>query len=190
MKRNEVKPLLNRAVRPHYKIATIMFVSSLRSKPLNQHRVLNGRSGLTLIDVTITVLLIGIIAAVAVPKFVNTLQRHRVAAAAKKVRIDLELARKLAMTRSSSQTVSFSAGRDAYLLDGIDNPVRVGQPYLITLSDYPYQCQLVGTALGNDQKIVFDRFGRPDSGGTVTVQAGSFQQTITIDPNTGHASVP
>jgi len=148
------------------------------------------RTGYTLLDLAISVLIIGIIAAVAVPRFVDALHEHRAAAAADTIRVDLELARKLAMTRSTTQTVQFLPDSNEYTLIGIEHIHNSSQTYTVRLADPPYSVSLVSASLGGDSDVTFDQFGRPDSDGTITVQAGGFQQTVTINADTGKATIP
>ncbi len=48
--------------------------------------------GFTMMDLVITMLIIGILAAVAAPKFVDSLHRMRAEAAAKRIMVDLSYA--------------------------------------------------------------------------------------------------
>ena len=153
-------------------------------------RPVRGRFGFTMVDVVITVLIIGIMAAVAVPRFVDSLHRHRADAAAAKIQADLEYARRTAMARSTQLTVQFAAASNDYTLVGIDRPDRVGESYHVTLSDHPFESTLVSASLGGDEAVQFNQYGVPDSGGTITVKSGSYQQTITLNADTGHARVP
>lgn len=143
-----------------------------------------------MIDLVITVMVIGIMAAVAVPRFVGSLQRYRVEAAAKRVQADLGFARRTAMARSTPLTVQFTGASHNYTIVGVDRPDRVGQAYTIQLADSPYQSIIVSAVLGGDESVQFNQYGVPDSGGTITVQSGAFQKTVTIDPETGRATIP
>ena len=86
--------------------------------------------------------------------------------------------------------VQFMPDADRYKIPGLDDLDHSDQPYVIDLSESPYNADLLSASLGDDSNVQFDRFGRPDSGGTITVQASSHQQTVTINPETGKAVIP
>lgn len=141
-------------------------------------------------ELVITVLIIGILAAGTAPKFAGTLHRYRADSAARRIRADLGLARQHAISSSAALTVQFVPATDGYSIPGLDDIDHSGQAYAIDLTEYPYNAGLLSATLGGDSDVQFDRFGQPDSGGTITVQSGSFQQTVTLDPDTGKAMIP
>jgi hypothetical protein len=142
------------------------------------------------VDVTLTLVITGILAGIAVPKFADSLHRYQVESAAAQVQADLAYARQLATSRSNAVTVQFSAASGSYTLLGVDCPDRVGKPYTIQLTEYPHKTKLLAAALGGDEAVEFNAFGIPDSGGTITLQSGAWVQTVTIDPDTGKATGP
>ncbi len=148
------------------------------------------RAGFTLVELVITVLIMGILAAVAAPKFADTLHRTRVESAAKRIKVDLGLARQNAISRSSTQTVQFTPATDDYTLPGMADLDHSSQTYSVDLAAAPYNAVLVSATLGGDSDVQFDQYGQPDSGGTITVESGAFKKTVTVDPDTGQASIP
>lgn len=148
------------------------------------------RHGFTLIDVTVAVLITGILASVAAPAFTGFLQHARAEAAAKRIRADLDLARRTAISQSQAQVVQFSVGSGLYVIPGIAHLDHPGQTYSVNVNMTPYSSTIKSAILGSDTGIKFNRFGVPDSGGQITVTSGMATQTVTIDPDTGKASVP
>ncbi len=110
--------------------------------------------------------------------------------AARRIKADLGYARQHAVSQSSPVTVQFFTGSETYTIPALPDLDRAGQTYSIDLTVYPYEVDIVSATLGGDSDVQFDRFGQPDSGGTITVAAGTHQQTVTIDPDSGGATIP
>ena len=145
--------------------------------------------GFSLIELVTVVIIIGILASMAIPRFANFTGRQRADAAARRIAVDLSLAQGRAGSSSRSQTVDFNVAGNSYRLIGIPDPDRPGVEYVVSLSDEPYQAELISADFGSDAQVVFDGYGTPDSGGTVIVQWGTIQKTVVLDVNTGKASV-
>lgn len=143
----------------------------------------------TLIDLVMALAVIAIVAAIATPRYANALTRYRAEAAARRVAADLDLARKTAKSSSSSRTVEFDAADDSYAIANVRELDTAGTMYRVELQDPPYQAQIASIDFGGDAQLTFDGFGIPDSGGFVIVQAGDYQYTIVVDPETGAAQV-
>ena len=147
------------------------------------------RSGLSLLDVVISVLIIGVLAASAGPRFAGTLEFYRAQSAAERIQADLGLARESARSNSSPVAVQFSPATDDYTIPAISHLDSPGLTYAVDI-DAAYDAEIVSAVLGGDSVLTFDRYGQPDSGGTVTVQSGGTQQTVTVDSDTGRGSIP
>lgn len=156
-----------------------------------QHRLFDcARRGLTLIEVTVTVLIIGFLAAVATPAFSGFLNQARVDSAAKRIKADLALARQTAVAESTTTSITFTLMSGNYSVTGVDHPDHPGQAYNVDLSLYPYNSTIVMGLFGIDLTAQFDRFGQPQDGGSLQLQSGSAIQTVTLNADTGEASVP
>lgn len=148
------------------------------------------RSAFTLVELVITCLILAILAAAAGPKYLNAYHRYRVDAAARRVKTDVEFARQQAITRSQTHTVHFDTGADTYELLGVTDLDRPETSYTVDLANVPFEVDLTAATFGGSPDLVFDYNGLPANGGTITVQSGSYSQTVTINPDTGKASVP
>ena len=145
--------------------------------------------GFSLIELVVVLIILGIWASIAVPRVANSLARYRMEAAATRIVRDLALARARAKSASVSQAVVFDLAAGSYQLVGIEDIDRSGEVYEVLLADYPYRATIVAAEFDGDTGIVFDGYGVPDSGGTVIIQGGGYQRVITLDPDTGQASV-
>ena len=145
------------------------------------------RRGVTLIDMAITVLVVGILAAAAVPRFAGALHIYRADAAAKRVAADFNFARDQAIATSVPQTVVFDSAGTQYTLSGVADPDRPSQAYGVALNAEPYVVS-AAVSLGSTRSVTYDIYGRPDQGGTVTVSSGGVSKVVTVDPTTGRAT--
>ena len=147
-------------------------------------------AGVTLVEMVIVLMVLGIMTAAAAPKFFDSLARYRAEAAANRIAHDLRLARRHAEATSASQSVIFnSPATHQYQTPGMDDPQRGGQTYTVNLAGEPFLAIIVSASFDGDATIVFDGYGVPDSGGSVTVQVGSHQKTVTVDADSGKVDV-
>lgn len=148
------------------------------------------RAAFTLAELIIVVLIIGIMASLSIPAFVDTLQLYRVDAAALRIKLDLELARRQAKMKSASQSVQFNVDGNSYTLPGVPHLDHPGSTYAVKLSETNYSATLVSAVFGGDATVVFNGYGLPDSAGTVVVRSGSRTRTVSLEANSGKVTLP
>jgi type II secretion system protein H len=142
----------------------------------------------TLVEMVIVVLIIGILTASAAPRMAGTIRSSRLDAACRRIKADLAWARQSAINKSAAQTVAFTPASGTYAIATAADLDRPAAAYTVSLFSAPYSCTIVSATLGADSNVIFDRFGSPDSGGTIVVSAGGSTKTVTLDANTGLAS--
>ncbi len=126
----------------------------------------------TLIELTMVLVLVGVIAAIAMPRYANSLARYHVEQSAKRLQADLILARQLAIRGSRGIRVGFVTGSASnYFLAGVPDPDRP-EPYAATFDTI---------SVGGDDRLIFDGFGIPDTTATIMLLVGSERRRVVVD---------
>lgn len=146
------------------------------------------RRGFTFMDLAITILIMGILTAVAVPKFADTLHRHRLTNAARQLKADIDLARRFARAKTSSETLTFNTTSESFSFSSLTDPNHHSLLKLIDLSKSPFQCEITDVNFNSTTAVTFNSYGVPDNGGTITLSCASYQMVVTVDAETGGAT--
>jgi len=137
----------------------------------------------------LAVAIFAVLSAIAAPRYGRATARYRVDMAARRIAVDLALARKAARSAGAERTLSFSVDSDAYSLAGVPDLKNPSADYRVNLSAGPYEARILSADFGGDAKLVFDGYGAPDSGGTVQVRVGEAVRTVVFDANTREATI-
>ena len=177
----------------------LWFQYSMRQKMRN-HRAIGitvmtrttrpkNRRGFTLAELMIVVLIMGILSAATVPKLLDSVAFYSVDAAAKRIKQDLELARRRARSKSVAQSVQFDSNTSTYVLPNVQHIDRSGATYSVNLTRAPYSSSLYSVNFNGSETVTFNGYGVPSSAGTIEVEAGTYAQTITVDATTGKVTI-
>lgn len=152
-----------------------------------------GRSAFTLIELVLVLVILGVVSAIAVPRFGNASQNRRVNMAAQRLIADLTMVQSRANMTSSTLTIDFSPGTGTYTVVGIPDLKSGASTWTTNLSDRPFDCTITSITLGGVTRtsstisISFNGFGVPSTGGTFTIGARSASATVAVDANSGKA---
>ncbi len=122
-----------------------------------------------------------ILATLAAPRFANFTAQQSLEAAARRVTVDIEFARRRARNTSTSLTIAFDTVAETYQVVGIPDPDHPAATYTVDLSLEPYRAAIVSADFDGESKLTFDGFGSNNSAGSIVIQVGSYQQTVTVD---------
>lgn len=163
------------------------------------------RGGYTLVELFMVILIMGILAAAGVPRYLDAIAIARVDGAARRIAADLKLLRARAMMLSGNaeQQVDFDVATDSYTLVGTNDPDHRGQLYQVRLEDTGYPVDLVAAEFLNDvghtsTTLKYDMYGSARAGdspvsritsGTIIVSSGPAQRVLSIDPITGEPRI-
>jgi len=184
--------------------------SGVGSRRWRRNTYLNGRwstgrsgdGGFTLIELLVVIVILGFAAAIAVP-MMSSATSFQIRAGANKVAADLEYAKSTAISQGQNHSVVFDTASESYEIQDstgtvIEDPARPSQNYAVDFANDSrlgsvdiYTALFDGTAT-----VTFDYLGSPFNGtgaalnsGTITLQAGSYDRTITVEPVTGFISI-
>ncbi len=129
--------------------------------------------------------ILAIFGMIAAPRYAAFTATEQLESAARRLTADLSLAQRQARRSSASQTVTFNVAQSRYSLVGMTHPDHPGQAFEIRIGDEPYRARIVSASFGGDANLVYDGFGKPDSGGQVVIAVGAYQKTIQVDSGTG-----
>jgi Tfp pilus assembly protein FimT len=143
------------------------------------------KSGLTLIELVLTIAIIVLLAFLLVPKLMNRTPRLAVEAEAVRIRADLQYAQQLAIARNAPCRVVFEQGTDrVIIMQSVDGSFET-----VSKRQLPDTVTLMNTTL-TANTITFDELGEPDRGGQVKLLGpGPSLVTVTIEPGTGFVTV-
>lgn len=145
--------------------------------------------GFSLIELTLVTVIIGIVAAIAAPRYADAITRYRADAAAQRIVVDIERAQSHAKATSQSVTVRFRADQNNINILELPDFRGTSNHYTTHLDEEPYFSDLLAGDFDGDDTLIFDGYGQPDSGGTATLRCGELERIITVDLSTGEATI-
>jgi len=145
--------------------------------------------GFSLLELVLVLAIVATLAAIAIPRYQGSLARYRADLAARRIVADLALAQSNAKAASSSRSVVFSVSANNYQMPDLPGLDGASGSYIVELRDLPYEADLISADFGGDQQVTFDGWGIPDSGGSVILSVGAEQRIVSLDAESGKATI-
>ena len=134
---------------------------------LQRHRDRRAEAGYSLIELSVVLVLLGLVVAVGMPRMQDWLERYRVRTAAQALAADMQLQRMRAVSRNTAHTIVFDAANGTYTLwegdpvNGLNTqlvPEPISLPFGVTFTD-PIDDPIELSWSGNDDVAVFHADG-------------------------------
>lgn len=138
--------------------------------------------GFTLVELVLVLFIIGVVAAIAIPRFAQATARQQLFTAADRVIADLNETKIRARAASQTATLKFDVSDNSYDFDGVG-----GDAATIQLDESPYDIEISEVDFGGSAAAVFNGYGEPQSAGYVDLVSSIGAVRVTLDEN-GEAS--
>ena len=157
-----------------------LFLSRERTPPRDRRKGnIRGAPGMTLVELIMVLGIVGILAAVIIPRLdFLTPASASVAGAAYMIASDIRYAQEFGMANAISKGLHFSSGSNIY-------------GFVPSHSLDPEGRLPSGVAIGNDFTITFNSLGEPviGGGGSVTISGNGQTKIIQVIPHTGKVNI-
>ncbi len=133
---------------------------------MRTHRQQNSANqpGFTLVELVLVMVITGVLAAIAMPRFAQASANQRLEAAADRVVADLKLASTRARAASAPATMTFDRDAGKYQLDAV-----AGNAFTVELDEMPYGVTFESVDFGGTTVAAFNAYGMPVNAGSVTL---------------------
>ena len=144
------------------------------------------RRGLTFLDMVIVVMILGLLAAVSMPRLASVQRQNRLRSAALTMVEHLRLARETAVAQGTPVTVVFTPSEATYQAPQVDDPERPGEFLQVDLRQRIHEGITLEALFNNSNTLEFGidglprAAGRPVTSSLLRVADGSASETVSL----------
>ncbi len=150
---------------------------------------------MSMIELTIVILIVGITAAIAAPRLADTVRAIKLRAASNQLAAHIDYVRSVALNEARTTTLVFDNSLDTYSCDDISLPDRPGERFYVPIHEVHDPSFDLTADFDSQDELSFDFEGVPVVGstamvsGTVLLGYGKEQFQVVIDAGTGRTTV-
>lgn len=152
---------------------------------MSRRRSTIATTGFTLIEVTLVVAIIAVMAAMALPRMAAATDRRRADLIARKVAADLTWVQAAARARCTTATLTVDATGKSYTMAGMTDASRVVSGLTVTFNDAPFS----GKVTPASTVVSFNSSGIPSASVTLTCTSGSASRNVVLTRPSGAITV-
>jgi type II secretory pathway pseudopilin PulG len=142
-----------------------------------------------MVEIVATIVVLGTMAALAVPRYNNYVENRRVDAAAKRLGADIEMTQRHARLASASRSITFDLDTGIYTVTGLTTLHGGSGAYVVDLSQAPYLATVGENPFGGSGQLTFDGYGTPAAGGDVVLQVGRAVRRVSVNAASGLVTI-
>lgn len=152
------------------------------------------RRAFTLIELSTVVLVVGILAVIAIPRFADSNSQYRAETAAKRVQADMHLARDLARSLSLAHNTIFKPGSTSYIVEpasAVTTPLEIANTgaRVTNLAVHPFNSRIMKASFGGISTLTFNAFGSPVNAGHVVLYANDWGAIVRVAKESGQVDI-
>jgi type II secretory pathway pseudopilin PulG len=155
---------------------------------------------MSMIELTIVILIVGITAAIAAPRLADTVRATKLRAASNQLAAHIDYVRSVALNEARTTTLVFDNSLDTYGCDDILLPDRPGERFYVPIREVHDPSFDLTADFDSQDELSFDFEGvpvvappavppRPMVSGRVVLGYGKEQFQVVIDAGTGRTTV-
>lgn len=150
---------------------------------------IHARSAFTLVELVVVMVMMGICAAIVLPRYSSSISNYRVDAATQRIIGDLRAARRQANIISSATVFKIDQPTSTYTITGMNRLDRRGGVYTVDLGADPYFATVTEVDLDSGSTVITDPFGQITGSGTMTITVGAFKHIVAVDAANGEIAI-
>ncbi len=153
------------------------------------------RPGFSFLELIIVILIIGILATIAAPRFARTLQQATLRTHVRMIQTHLDHARRTAITTGRSTSITFDTAARTYSSSNVDFPDRIGTAINVDLSELIAPSVQIAATFDGSSTVTFDPNGipigatAPIDNAEVAVRLAGYTESVTVAPVMGKTTL-